>query len=137
MLRLRPEAEGRSARALWWTVAAVPAAVAVALALTSPTKAPRGHLTPEQAHDAFRTIAGAEPQLRREAAKRFPTDPWSQDDDFHRQEMTRARSFADSHRAPLGEVLRAVDDGMREGWPRPGGAEVRVTVPPCRPRAIY
>jgi hypothetical protein len=46
--------------------------------------------------------------------------------------LTWARSC---FRTGRGEVLRALDDGMRGDWPKSG--EMKTTVPPCRPRPIY
>src|SRR5215472_15699584 len=85
---------------------------------------------------AFTSIASREPQMRHEAAKNFPTDHWSQDDDFHSQERRAASDFARPHRIPLGDALEAIDDGMREHW-TPAANLMRATVPPCQPRAIY
>ena len=75
--------------------------------------------------------------MRRDAAKKFPTDFWSQDDDFHQSELKRAKSVAAEHGVRLGDALSPVDEGMREGWPQPLGIVMRTTVPPCQPRAIY
>ncbi len=100
---------------------------------------------PERAPDAdeglmrraFHDIASAETTMRHEGAKSFPTDPWSRDDDFHRREQERVRDWAGTHRVPRGAVFRAMDEGIRARWPQTNGAPLVVTVPPCRPRAIY
>lgn len=88
-------------------------------------------------HRAFREIASAETTMRHEGAKSFPTDPWSRDDDFHRREQEKVRDWAATHHVPRGDVFRAMDDGIRAHWPQSNGAPLVVTVPPCRPRAIY
>jgi hypothetical protein len=88
-------------------------------------------------HRAFSAIASDEHTMRHEAAKSFPTDPWSRDDDFHRRELDKVRDWAGQHRVPRGAVFGAMDDGIRAHWPQTNGAPLVVTVPPCRPRAIY
>jgi hypothetical protein len=88
-------------------------------------------------HRAFYAVASEETTMRHEAAKTFPTDPWSRDDDFHRREGDKVRDWAGTHRVPRGEVFRSMDEGIRAHWPQANGAPLVVTVPPCRPRAIY
>jgi hypothetical protein len=75
--------------------------------------------------------------MRRAAAKEFPADLWSQDDDFHKRELTRARAFAAEHNLRISDVLRAFDDGMREHWETSASVLPDTKVPPCRPRPIY
>ena len=87
------------------------------------------------AHRAYAEIVNQEPGMRREAALKFPGDPWSADDDFHQREQDEVRSFAGHQSLAIGDVLAAIDDGMHEHW------RARVTpsaqVPPCRPRLMY
>ena len=83
----------------------------------------------------FRQVASREPSQRAASARKFPGDAWSQDDDFHGSVMHAARATARSRGVSLGEVLRVLDDGMREGWD--GALWMRTTVPPCRPRPVY
>jgi hypothetical protein len=90
-----------------------------------------------QRHEVFRYVASDEAAERREAAKTFPTDLWSRDDDFHQREQARTRDWARSHRVRFEEALSAVDQGLREHWPSGSPTPPVVTVPPCRPRAIY
>jgi hypothetical protein len=90
-----------------------------------------------QRHDAFRYVASDEAAERREAAKTFPTDLWSRDDDFHLLESRRAREWARSHHVRVEDALSAVDQGLRERWPSGSSVPLVATVPPCRPRAIY
>lgn len=87
------------------------------------------------AHDAYRDVSSRERQARREAAVKFPGDPWSQDDDFHERENESVRAYSGGHELRLGDVVRAVDDGMREHWPTSGQPNPKV--PPCRPRLSY
>ena len=91
--------------------------------------------SPEMREEAFRIIAGAEPGMRRSAERSFPFDPWSQDDAYHAMEWRRAMQYADQRGLSLGEVLKAIDDGMREGWAKQPSM-MRNTVPPCHPRPI-
>jgi hypothetical protein len=86
---------------------------------------------------AFRELASEEASQRARASRTFPWDAWSQDDDFHANEMLMAMRIARTRGVALGDVLRALDDGMREQWPLPPSANVRPSVPPCRPRPIY
>lgn len=88
-------------------------------------------------HRAFQAVASQETVLRHESAKSFPTDPWSRDDDFHRREQDKVRDWAGAHHVPRSAVYRAMDEGIRAHWPQTNGAPLVVTVPPCRPRAIY
>jgi hypothetical protein len=88
-------------------------------------------------HRAFSAVASEETKMRHESAKTFPTDPWSRDDDFHRREGDKVRDWAGTHRVSRGDVYRAMDEGIRAHWPQANGAPLVVTVPPCRPRAIY
>lgn len=99
---------------------------------------PDGHKRPiddKIARDAYREITSKERTARREAAVKFPGDPWSQDDDFHERESEAVRAFAGSKELRLGDVVRAVDDGMRERWPT--SMTPNPKVPPCRPRLSY
>ena len=59
------------------------------------------------------------------------------DDDVHNSEMRKAKELAGARRVPVGDVLRAFDDGMREGWPTRDGSRLIPEVTPCRPRPIY
>lgn len=117
-------------------VIAVVASLAMLRAATAPApEAPTKPIEEKAAHDAYRDITNRERQARREAAVKFPGDPWSQDDDFHERENEAVRNFAGSHELRLSDVVRAVDDGMREKWP--ASIQPYPKVPPCRPRLSY
>ena len=120
----------------WGPFAAV-CVLAVGRALTAP--APELPPPADEAlrREAFRAVASGEQSDRSEAAKTFPTDPWSRDDDFHQREQRRARDWAGPHRVRVGDALSAVDEGIRSRWPSGNPAPPVATVPPCRPRAIY
>jgi len=116
-------------------IVAVVAVVAVVRAATASGPAPGHPLSDEQAHAVYRDLASRERGMRREAAVAFPGDLWSQDDDFHRRENDTARDFASHKEVRLDDVVRAVDDGMKQRWPAP--SRPVATVPPCRPRLSY
>ena len=102
---------------------------------TAPAIATPKTLTNDERMQVFSGFAMEEPRMRRQAEKDWSTDPWSQDDAFHNLEHQRAWNLANQMKTSEAEVLRAVDDGMREGWPQ-WGAQMKTTVPPCRPRPI-
>jgi len=114
----------------------VVALLAMVRAATAPPPDPiHKPIEEKMARDAYRDVTQRERQARREAAVKFPGDPWSQDDDFHERENEAVRAFAGSHELRLSDVVRAVDDGMRERWPTSGQPNPKV--PPCRPRLSY
>lgn len=88
-------------------------------------------------HKLFRAVASEESNMRHEAAKGFPTDLWSRDDDFHRLEGRRVREWAGNHHMRLSDAMRAVDEGLRARWPQGNPGPLLTSTPPCRPRAIY
>lgn len=92
-------------------------------------------ITPELSKRAYAEIVSREPQMRRDAALKFPGDPWSADDDFHQREEDAVRGYAGQQSVPIADVLRAIDDGMHDGWP--AAAIPTAQVPPCRPRLMY
>jgi len=121
----------------------VPKIVIVVVALSAmvraatapPPVAPKKAMEEKLAHDAYRDITSRERSARREAAVKFPGDPWSQDDDFHERESEAVRAFAGAKELRLSDVVRAVDDGMRDRWPT--SIQPNPKVPPCRPRLSY
>ena len=75
--------------------------------------------------------------MRAKATHNFPGDAWSQDDDFRRREQARSRVVAVERGTRLSDVMRALDEGIREEWPLPPGTVLKPGVPPCRPRLTY
>ncbi len=120
-----------------WAPLAAVCAVALLRALTSSPPEQFPESDDELLHKAFRAIAGEEAALRRDSAKSFPTDTWSRDDDFHRREEEKARDWGGNHHVRKGDVLWAIDEGIRRRWPYGGWNPLVATTPPCRPRAIY
>jgi hypothetical protein len=120
-----------------WVVFAASFVVAIGRAVTSkPRETPAGS-SEAQRRNAYTIIASEERNMRREGIKDFPADPWSQDDAFHNTEYRRAKQIASQRVMSLQDVLLAMDEGMREHWPKPIGAHQKPTVPPCRPRPIH
>ena len=122
---------------LGWSIAGGAFILALARALTASPPQDLAVADPVTRRAMFFAIASDETKMRRDAAKKFPTDFWSQDDDFHQSELKRAKSVAAEHGVRLGDALSALDQGMHEGWPQPPGLVMRIAVPPCQPRAIY
>jgi hypothetical protein len=88
-------------------------------------------------HKLFRAVATEETHMRRDAAKAFPTDLWSRDDDFHQHEGRKVRDWAGAHHMPISDGFWAMDEGLRAHWPHGNPGPLVTTTPPCRPRAIY
>ena len=109
------------------------AAARVSLAPAPPRLPPSDEVTKR---GAFVDISVHTVEMRRAAAKDFPTDLWSQDDSFHEQERRRARDYAAVHRISIQDALDGIDQGLRTSAAR-GGDVTAATVPPCRPRPIY
>jgi hypothetical protein len=120
-----------------WLVTAALALVAVLRALTAPGAPPPERDSAALQAAIFREMTADETALRTDAARAFPGDPWSADDDFHNHQQRRARAIAARLHVSIGTVLRAVDDGLREHWPHANPAPLIATVPPCHPRPVY
>ena len=120
-----------------WAPLAVVCAVALGRALLA--SAPESALESDDALDRrlFSAVASEETSMRHEAAKAFPTDLWSRDDDFHRHEGQKTREWAGAHHMRLSDAFRALDEGLRSHWPQNNPGPLTLTTPPCRPRAIY
>jgi hypothetical protein len=120
-----------------WAPLAIVCAIALGRALTAsaPELAPESDEALRQ--KVFNVVASEETTMRREAAKSFPTDVWSRDDDFHRREHRKAREWAGAHHVRLIDTFGALDEGLRARWPQTNPGPLVTTTPPCRPRAIY
>jgi len=129
----RPDRETVFAWALFGAILVAGIARAATVA-PIPSPPPAGDL---DRHAVFNVLAEEERRMRRQAAKDFPADPWSQDDAFHNFEYKRARGLAGERGMPLEDVLRAADEGMHAHWPAPPGVWLNPSVPPCRPRPIH
>jgi hypothetical protein len=120
-----------------WAPLALVCAVALGCALLA--RAPESALDSDDAldHRLFNAVASDETNMRHEAAKAFPTDLWSRDDDFHRHEGRKVREWSGAHHMRLSDAFRALDEGLRSRWPNANSGPLILTTPPCRPRAIY
>jgi len=118
-----------------WIVACAAIALAMVRVVTAEPRPRPAAADATVARRVFDAIASSESSMRARAAMNFPGDLWSQGDDFHAMEWQRAAQLASMHRIALGDALRAIDDGMRAGWARPG--TLQATVAPCRPRPVY
>jgi len=118
-----------------WGIAVVVIACSTAAirAATAPSASPLYPLDENARKKIFAELVQKEAENRRKALKDWPADPWSEDDHFHHLEMQEVEHVAHQFRTNDSEVLRALDDGVRERW---FGDVVRATVPPCRPRPI-
>ena len=85
----------------------------------------------------FEALAPGEASARTDAAGAFPGDPWSADDDFHNHERRAAQSIAAERGFGVADVLRAIDEGLRDHLPSAPREPLIATVPPCRPRPVY
>jgi hypothetical protein len=134
---MKPVSPAKLSRLAGASIAGGACALALARALAATPPPSPASADAAARRTAFFAVASDETKMRRDAAKKFPTDPWSQDDDFHQSELKRAKAVASEHGIRLGDVLSAIDEGIREGWPHSPGVVIRATVPPCQPRAIY
>ena len=126
-----------SAVARPWLLPILLTLVAVTRALTVESVGAAPPLSDDLARQAWADFASREPAWRESAAEQFPTDPWSQDDDFFASERGHATSWANEHGVSRQSVFFAIDRGMREKWPLPSGVtQPRARVAPCRPRAL-
>jgi hypothetical protein len=120
-----------------WLLTAALVLVAVTRAITAPGAAPPERDDRSLRTAVFRQMTADETALRRDAARAFPGDPWSADDDFHNHQQRRARALAARLQLSIGTVLRAVDEGLHERWPAANPDPLTAAVPPCHPRPEY
>jgi hypothetical protein len=89
-------------------------------------------LTDDERKTVGNNMAALEPAWIDRAAKEYPNDSWSQEDDFARSEYEQARTEAGRFGAHVGDALRAADESLRT---QPAGR--RVGASPCKPRPFY
>jgi hypothetical protein len=124
-------------RARSWALFVAIIAVAVGRAATATPIADARPATDEDRKAIFWKLASEERAMRRDAAKSFPADLWSQDDAVHNSELKWAIKLAGERQVRLADALSAADEGLRHRWPRPADAWINPSVPPCRPRPIH
>jgi hypothetical protein len=108
--------------------------LALLRALTATHPAPPERLDPATRQLVGRAAAAEEPGWREKSRRSFPGDHWSQDDDTHNAERGFVIAQARKHRAPVADVLRAIDEDLRAHPPSPprkAGAAI------CKPRPFY
>jgi hypothetical protein len=112
---------------LLWTLVVV-------RSLTAPGEVPPNRLDAATRAALGRQAHEKEPEWRLETQRRFPGERWSQDEDFHATENAWVRAQAARHRAPIADVLRAVDEDLKAHPPAPPR---KATAAPCKPRPFY
>jgi hypothetical protein len=75
-----------------------------------------------------------EPQWRQEAARKFPGDAWSQQDDYSSYVVHHVLELASAHRLHYSVVYMILDEGIRRHWPGPDGKPLVAVPVPLRPR---
>lgn len=96
---------------------------------------PRFGLRLETRKELFAQMAGDEPKAREEAAKKFPNDPWSIEDERAAHERDAARGLADERHLPVSTIYLILDEGIRAHWPAPNHKPLDASVVPLKPRA--
>lgn len=119
-----------------WVVFGLVIAVAIGRALTANDPASGWRADEATRRSTFRFFAATEASERAQAARAFPGDPWSADDDFHNHEQGAAWEIAAQRRVGVADVLRAIDEGLRDPS-QTAGRPLIATVPPCHPRPVY
>ena len=107
--------------------------IVTARAIVAPAPPPKRAATEAERVAIAAAIAAAEPDWEKETAKTFPTDHWSQSDDFHGHEFRKVIDVAQDAGLPVEDVLRAVDDDLHRGLHE----DRRSHAVPCKPRPIY
>jgi hypothetical protein len=84
-------------------------------------------------------IADREQAWKDEAVRGFPSDLWSQRDDFHGLEVRGVFEVKGAHGVRVEDVLKAVDDDLHHGpATSPGDVDWRnARAVPCKPRPVY
>lgn len=110
---------------LSWLLAAVAAAT---------SDAPRSAraLSVDERRSVAVELAQEEEEWRLTAARAFPADHWSRDDAFFGFEQLRIRGMAGERRTSPGDILRGIDELLREN-----PQNRRTTVAPCKPRPFF
>jgi hypothetical protein len=108
--------------------------VAEAVSATAP--APERHATDADRASMALAVAAEEPEWRGKSEESFPSDLWSQRDDFHAREASKIRALARGRGVPYEDVLRAIDDDLHARGKTVGEARGARAVP-CKPRPFY
>jgi hypothetical protein len=106
---------------------------------TAPEPVPRRAATPAERAELAALVNAAEGGWRDETTQNFPSDHWSQRDDFHGREFRKVVELASSKNLRVEDVLRAIDDDIHRrqatGPTSPDFRNARAI--PCKPRPFY
>lgn len=120
-------------------IAGICALAAVARAATAATPPPRPAASPAVDAEIAREVAASEAEWRKATTEHFPSDHWSERDDFGGLEYQRDEKLSAKHNVRLEDVIRAVDDDLHANpvhdptAPDPRAARAV----PCKPRPFY
>jgi hypothetical protein len=105
----------------------------------APEPTPQRVATPKERAEIAEEIAANERAWEDETRQNFPSDHWSQRDDFHGREFRLSFEIAKTRGIRVEDVLRAIDDDIH-------GRRVKVQsspdlrnarAVPCKPRPFY
>lgn len=111
----------------------------VVRAVAAPVPAGRRSATPAERTAIADRVASDESSWTRDSTQNFPSDQWSQRDDFHASESRRVVEQSKSRGVRIEDALRAVDDDIHRRAARGDGApDTRsARAVPCKPRPFY
>lgn len=113
--------------------------VVVVRAGTAPAATLRRQATTAERQQVAERIAADEATWIRDSTQNFPSDQWSQRDDFHALESRRIVDQAKNKGVRIEDALRAVDDDIHRraarGDAAPDARNARAV--PCKPRPFY
>jgi hypothetical protein len=93
----------------------------------------------EQRWSVAAAIASQEQAWVKDTTQNFPSDLWSQRDDFHGREYRKVVEVAKDRQLRVEDVLRAIDDDIHrqqaKGQNTPDDRNARAI--PCKPRPFY
>jgi hypothetical protein len=106
---------------------------------TAPGPTPRRLATPEERWEVAQVMAASERAWINETTQNFPSDHWSQRDDFHGREYRKAVELANEKGLRIEDVLRGIDDDIHRRRARaPDERDDRnARAVPCKPRPVY
>lgn len=109
--------------------------------ISAPEPDVRRHATAPERVALARAIAVDERKWMKESVKAFPSDRWSQRDDFHARERQRMFELSNEMGVRIEEVIRAVDDDIHlrrssDAWPL-GAPDRNAQAISCKPRPFY
>ena len=105
----------------------------------APVPAPRPPMTAADRQEIAKGIAAFEATWTSETSQNFPSDHWSQRDDFHGREYKKIIDVANEKGLRIEDILRGIDDDIhRRHALRPDDSDERnARAIPCKPRPFY